>query len=228
MPPSCERVLSSLLQQGCNVTHCLEMLQRGCCAKYTPNEREFGLLTLSIGGPRLLHAAKHARCAPSRDQVPRKHKHRPIAYGKTITAEDTLAVLPSKQLFCAYAIRVDEVAVEWDIVPSLVGGASPVLYGFCMEHSGVPEIQSESDSLALRRKLEADTIHRASTCAVWLIVPMHREVHSGIPFLMYASCNKVTRLDMQGMLHHIYTTWAQSSELCQRGYFLSPGTDGDP
>ena len=57
---------------------------------------------------------------------------------------------------------------------------------------------------------------------------MHREVHSEIPFLMYASCNKFTRHDMQDMLQHIYTTWAQSSELCERGYLMSPGTDGDP
>ena len=99
-----------------------------------------------------------------------KHKHRPIAYGKTITAEDMLAVLPSKLPFCAYSVCVDEVAVEGDIVPSLVGGASPVLYGFCMEHAGVPEIQSGSDLLALQQQLEASTIHRASVCAVWLIV----------------------------------------------------------
>ena len=39
------------------------------------------------------------------------------------------AVLPSNSPFCAYSICVDEVAVEGDIVPSLVGGASPVLYG---------------------------------------------------------------------------------------------------
>ena len=204
-PPRAGRVLSSLLQQGRSVPHCLEMLQRGYRAKYTQNERDFGLLTLRIGGPRLLHAANHAGCAPSRDQVLPKHKHRPIAYGKMITAEDMLAVLPSKLPFCAYSICVDEVAVEGDIVPSLVGGASPVLYGFCMEHAGVLEIQSESDLLALRQQLEAGTIHRASVCAVWLIVPMHREVHSGIPFLMYASCNKFTRHDMQDMLHHIYT-----------------------
>ena len=31
-------------------------------AKYTQNERDFGLLTLRIGGPRLLHAANHAGC----------------------------------------------------------------------------------------------------------------------------------------------------------------------
>ena len=97
-PPRAGRVLSSLLQQGRNVAHCLEMLQRGYCAKYTQNERDFGLLTLRIGGPRLLHAANHAGCAPSRDQV-LPHKHRPIAYGKTITAEDMLAVLPSKLPF---------------------------------------------------------------------------------------------------------------------------------
>ena len=59
-----------------------------------------------------------------------KHKHGSIAYGKTITTEDMLAILPSKLPFCAYSICVDEVAVEGDIVPSLVGGPSPVLYGF--------------------------------------------------------------------------------------------------
>ena len=99
------------------------MLQRGYRAKYTQNKRDFGLLTLRIGGPRLLHAANHAGCAPS--------------------------------------TNIDQ---------------SRVLYGFCMEHAGVPEIQSESDLLALRRQLEAGTIHRASVCAVWFIVPMHREV----------------------------------------------------
>ena len=128
-----------------------------------------------------------------------------------------LAVLPSKLPFCAYPICVDEAVVEGDMAPSLVGGASPVLYGFCMEHLGVPDFQSESDLLALRQQLEASTIHRASKCAAWLIVPMHREVHSGIPFLMYDSCNKFGRRDMQDMLHHIYMTWAQSGELCQRG-----------
>ena len=49
--------------------HCLEMLQRGYRAKYTQGERDFGFLTLRIGGPQLLHIANHARCAPSRDQV---------------------------------------------------------------------------------------------------------------------------------------------------------------
>ena len=60
------------------------------------------------------------------------------------------------------------------------------------------------------------------------IVPVHHEVHSGIPFLMYALCNKFTPHGMQDMLHHIYTAWAQSSELYERGYRLSPGADGDP
>ena len=97
-----------------------------------------------------------------------------------------------------------------------------------MEHVGVLETQSESDLLALRRLLEAGTIHWASVCAVWLIVPLHCEVHSGIPFLMYASCNKCIWHDMQDMLHHICTTWAPSSELYARGYLLSPGIAGDP
>ena len=123
-----------------------------------------------------MHAANHAGCAPGRDEVLPKHKHQPIAYWKTITAEDMLAVLPSKLPFCAYSICVDEVAVEGDIVPSLVGGPSPVLYGFCMEHAGVPEIQSGSEWVALRWQPEAGTIHLASVRAVWLIVPMHREV----------------------------------------------------
>ena len=106
-------------------------------------------------------------------------------------------------------------------MPSVAAGASPLLYRLCMEHAGVPEIQGEGDLLALRQHLEDGTIHRASVCVVWLIVPMHREVHSGIPFLMCASCNKFTRQDMQHMLRHIYTAWAQSSELCDRGYLLS-------
>ena len=45
-----------------------------------------------------------------------------------------------------------------------------------MEHAGGPEIQSESDLLALRRQPEVGTIHRAPVFAVWLIVPMRREV----------------------------------------------------
>ena len=45
---------------------------------------------------------------------------------------------------------------------------------------------------------------------------------------MYALCNKFIRHDMQDMLHHIYTTLAQSNELCERGYLLSPGANGDP
>ena len=81
-----------------------------------------------------------------------------------------LAVLPSKLPFCAYSICVDEVAVEGEIFPSLVSGASPVLYGFCMEHASVLEIKSENDLLALHRQLEAGTIHRGSVCAVWLIM----------------------------------------------------------
>ena len=156
--------------------HCLEMLQRGYRAKYTQNERDFGLLTLRIGGPWLLHASNHARCAPSRDEVLPMPKHQPIVCGKTIAVEDMLAVLPSKLPFCAYSICVEEVGIDGDIVPSLVGNPSPVLYGFCMEHAGVLEIQSESEWLALRRQLEAGTIRRASVCAVWLIVPMHRKV----------------------------------------------------
>ena len=126
-PPRAGCVLLSLLQQGRSVAHGLEMLPRCYRAKYTQNERDLGLLTLRIGGRRLLHAANHAECAPSRDQVLPKHKHRPIAYRKMITAKDMLAILPSKLPFCAYSICVDEVAVEGDIVPSLVGGASPVL-----------------------------------------------------------------------------------------------------
>ena len=94
--PRTGHVLSSLLQQGRGVPHCLEMLQRGYRAKYTHHKRDFRLLALRIGGPRLLHGANHARCAPSRDQVLPKHKHQPIAYGNTITVEDILAVLPSK------------------------------------------------------------------------------------------------------------------------------------
>ena len=95
-----------------------------------------------------------------------------------------------------------------------------------MEHAGVLEIQSESDLLALRQQFEARTIHQASVCVVWLIVPMHREVHSGIPVLMYASCNQFAWHNMQHMLHHIYTLWAQC--LCACGYLLSLGTYGDP
>ena len=111
-PPRAGRVLSSLLQQGRSAVHCLEILQRGYRAQYTQNERDFGLLTLRNGGPRLLHAAKHVRCAPSRDQVLPKHKHRPIAYGKTITVKDMLPVLPCKLPLCAYSICVDELAAE--------------------------------------------------------------------------------------------------------------------
>ena len=92
-----------------------------------------------------------------------------------------------------------------------------------MEHAHVPE----SKLLALCRELDVRTIHRASASAVWIFVLMHREVHNGIPFVMYASCNKFTRHDMQDMLHHIYTTWAQSSEVRARGYLLSHGTEGD-
>ena len=146
--------------------HCLEMLQRGYRAKYTQDARDFGLLALRIGGPRLLHIVKHAGCAPSRDQVLPKHKLRPIAYGNTFIVEDILAVLPSKLPFCAYPICIDEVAVEGDIVPSVAAGASPLFYEFCMEHAGVPEIQSEGELLALRQQLEDGTIHRASVCDV--------------------------------------------------------------
>ena len=146
-------VLSSLLQQGRSVAHCLEMLQRRYRAMYTQNERDFGSLTFRIGGPRLLHAANHAGCAPSRDQMLFKHEYQPIAYRKTIRAQEMLAVLPSKLPFCAYSIFVDELAVEGEILPSLVSGASPVLFGFCMQHAHVPEIKSGNDLLALRRQL---------------------------------------------------------------------------
>ena len=102
-------------------------------------------------------------------------------------------------------------------MPSMVAGASPLLYEFCMDHGGVLEIQSEGDLLAFRQHVEDGTIQRASVRAVWLIVPMQCEVHSGIPFLMYDSCNMFAWQDMQHMLQHTYTTWAQSSELCDRG-----------
>ena len=73
--PRARRVLSFLLQQGRSVAHRLEMLQRAYRAKYTQNQMDFGLLTLRIGCPRLWHAANHAGCAPSRDQMLPKHEH---------------------------------------------------------------------------------------------------------------------------------------------------------
>ena len=141
---------------------------------------DFGLRVARIAHrwPTAVACCKPWLMCPKRDQVLPKHTNRPIAYGNTVAIENILAVLPSKLPFCAYSISVNEVAVEGDIVPSV--GATPLLYGCCLKHVGVPQIQSEGDLLALWQQLQDGTIHHQcvpcgslSPCIVRYIAAYH-------------------------------------------------------
>ena len=225
--PRLPAVLNTLLHRKNSVQQIIHTLTRAVqyVPRYTEMEKDLGLLTWRLGGPQLLYAFNAAGLLPQWGVLRDLHKQSHLVMGPDVTAADILRILPDDLPFSAIYIVIDEVAVDGRIRVLVQDGVAR-LYGFCHEHCGPVELQSEDAAYDLQEKLLDGTVHRATVGTVVLLVPMNEKYHRGFPLMLYGSCNRFDSDMMVSLLTGI-TRAFESPELAARGRIMGLGTDGD-
>ena len=231
-PPRVGRVLEQLVHRGKSLSYILDVLTGAVayCPTYSQNEKQMALLYLKLGGSGLIFASNQARVSCSSDTASRAIEVGHVKYGTTITADEICERLPSDIEYCGWTLAIDEVAAEGCIRPQVCKHqqGSFKLLGFCVKHAGDSvTVNSEANLLALQQRLLDGEIHRITVATVVVLVPHSKRYYSGIPILLFGSCNRFTADFMSRMIGGICDVWCESELPRVCGHIMGIGADGD-
>ncbi|CUA75805.1 hypothetical protein RSOLAG22IIIB_06086 [Rhizoctonia solani] len=238
------RIVKVALGQGCGPTAIVDRLMKAQqslyrCQSYSKKDIDIALLSLRLGGPRLLEALSKALNLPSLSTV---YRHAERLYIRPSVAFPTEnEVLANIKAVCGHAqatqpaiqgfsLLIDEIALEERIRYS---SAEDLLVGFCRECTAPGRLQNMtgrpvSDIYDLKKLLDSGKCHRAKEATVMAIAPFGPDHYTPMVIVVSGTC-KTESVDHQMRLLRLgYSAYKKSPHgAAALGPIWSFETDGD-
>ncbi|CAE6517396.1 unnamed protein product [Rhizoctonia solani] len=240
------RIVQVALRQGCGPNAIVERLknaQEGLyrCEKYSEKQIDIALLSLRLGGPRLLYALHKSLSLPSISTV---NRHAERAYMRPSIATPTKdEVMANIKSMCGHAksvvpltglrgfsVLIDEIALEERIRYSTPEDA---LVGFARETISPEQVQNMtgrpiSHLFALKRLLDSGECQLATEATVVAIAPFGPTNYTPMVIAMSGTCKTETVDGQLSLLKTVYQAYNESPHgAAALGPIWSFATDGD-
>ncbi|KAG8697056.1 hypothetical protein FRC08_006762 [Ceratobasidium sp. 394] len=239
------RIVRVALRQGCGPLAIVDRLakaQQGLysCQDYSQKSLDMALLSIRLGGPRLLYALSKICSFPSEPTV---NRHTERAYIRPSIAfpilEELLANIKS---VCAhsrattsvsrgFSLLIDEIATEERMTYSV---AEDAILGLCREHASVFDTQNMTGRpisclYDLKKLLDSGACHRAKEATVVSVAPFSKEDYSPKVILVSGTCKTESVQDQRSLIVLAIRAWNESPHgRSALGKLWSIATDGDP
>ncbi|KAG8687113.1 hypothetical protein FRC11_007774, partial [Ceratobasidium sp. 423] len=240
------RIVRVVLSQGCGPNAIVERLKRAQeglykCQSYSKKNVDIALLSLRLGGPRLLNSLSEALNLPSLSTIYRHAERSYLRPSIAFPTEDE--VLANIESMCGRAkpalpspgirgcsILIDEIALEERVRYST---AEDALIGFCRECISKPHLQNITGRpvehlFALKKLLDAGKCHRAKEATVVAIAPFGPSHYAPMVIIMSGTCKTETVDSQLQLLKLAYKGYKNSPHgAAALGPIWSFATDGD-
>ncbi|CUA70771.1 Ubiquitin carboxyl-terminal hydrolase 34 [Rhizoctonia solani] len=241
---SVSRIVRVALSQGCGpaaivnrLTEAQQHLYR--CQSYSKKDIDIGLLSLRLGGPRLLEILSKALNLPSLSTIYRHAERLHIKPSLAFPTESE--VLANIKTVCGHAqamkpstrgfsLLIDEIALEERVRYSL---ADDTLVGFCRECTPPGRLRSMtgrpvSDLYDLKKSLDSGECHRAKEATVMAIAPFSADHYTPMVIVVSGTCKTETVDRQLALLKLGYNAYKKSPHgALALGPIWSIETDGD-
>ncbi|KAG8701433.1 hypothetical protein FRC09_005373 [Ceratobasidium sp. 395] len=239
------RVVRVALRQGCGPNGIVDRLGKAEQGVYHSRDYrqkglDMALLTLRLGGPRLVFALQKTHQYPSVSTVNRRTKR---LYMRPSIGPPTLDEVKSNiKTICGsaqgnaprrrgFSLQTDETALQESLRYSQ---AEDAIVGFARDDGDIPLCRNltgrpVSDIYALKEMLDSGKLHRASEATVVAIAPFDASNYTPNIVLISGTCKTETVRDQLSLLLLAIRAWNESPHGRDvYGNIWSVSTDGDP